>query len=211
MNCYENQGIETIVVVFTIIDKKVKILLAKNYLKGNYKLLSRELCNNETASVGVEKTLQMCGNLMYESMEQFYTFTDPYRFATKRMVGISYLTIVKSAQLISDEFVWFDLDDLPLLAYDHKEILDKAIEVMKTRLLKTNIASILLPDKFTLPQLQSVYETLLNVKFDRRNFRRKFLSLGLIKTTGEKEIVKGHRPGLMYKFLPLEYREMEIF
>jgi len=69
----------------------------------------------------------------------------------------------------------------------------------------------LLPDKFTLPQLQSVYETLLNVKFDRRNFRRKFLSLGLIKTTGEKEIVKGHRPGLMYKFLPLEYREMEIF
>lgn len=210
---YDNQGIETIAVVFSIINKKVKTLLVKNNNKNNYKLLTRELPNNENAKEGVIKSLQQFPSFKWESIEQFHTFTDPYRCAHKRMVAISYLTIIKteSVELPSLDYEWFDIEKLPTLAFDHKEILSLAIDTMKTRLLKTNIASILLPHEFTLPQLQSVYETLLNIKFDRRNFRRKFLSLGLIKATGEKESVSGHRPGLMYKFLPLEYREMEIF
>lgn len=213
MLVYDNQGIETIAVIFTIKDKKVKTLLIKNPLKNNYRLLTRELPNNENSFDGVVKSLKEVSFFKWESIEQFYTFTDPYRSALKRMVGIAYLTIVKLNDEVNgnDLYEWIDINDLPFLAFDHKEILEKAINVMKSRLLKTNIASILLPNEFTLPQLQNVYETLLGKKFDRRNFRRKFLSLGLIKTTGDKEVVKGHRPGLMYKFLPLEYREMEIF
>ena len=93
----------------------------------------------------------------------------------------------------------------------HKNILNKALDSLKSKLMKSNIASLFLPDKFTFPQLQAVYETILQCKFDRRNFRRKFLSLGIIRLTGEKEEVSGHRPGLYYEFINEGYKELEVF
>ena len=208
MSSYDNQGIEVAVVIITIRNRSIHVLLKENASRGNYLLPCVELSNTQDGISGVKAILGEYPLLKYESIEEVTFLTDPYRNPYKRMVALSYLTVVKSE---GDNYGWYPLNNLPALGFDHKQIIDKAIEIMKRRLLHSNIASILLNEEFTLPELQSVYETLLGHKFDRRNFRRKFLSLGLIKPTGELEKAKGHRRGLLYKFLPLQYQEMEIF
>lgn len=208
MGNYDNQGIEVAVVIITIKNRKIHVLLRENASKGNYLLPCVELSNTQDGISGVKAILSDYPLLKYQSIEEVTFLTDPYRNPYKRMVALSYLVVVKAE---NDNYTWLPLHDLPVLGFDHKQIIDKAIEIMKNRLLHSNIASILLNDEFTLPELQGVYEALLGHKFDRRNFRRKFLSLGLIKATGEMEEAKGHRRGLLYKFLPLQYQEMEIF
>ena len=140
-------------------------------------------------------------------MDQFHTFSDPYRSMFKRMIAVGYIVVSNDENLTS----WYDVNNHPTLAFDHKNILNKALDNLKSKLMKSNIASLFLPDKFTFPQLQAVYETILQCKFDRRNFRRKFLSLGIIRLTGEKEEVSGHRPGLYYEFINEGYKELEVF
>ena len=107
---------------------------------------------------------------------------------------------------------WFNLRDVPTdLAYDHREILLEAIETIKHKIMRSTIVESLLPKYFTLPELQNVYEAILDKKFDRRNFRKKFLQLDLIENTGLMADVKGHRPANLYKFIASNEHDVEIF
>lgn len=204
---FDNQGIEVICGVFSIQNGKIVTYLVPNG-SGSFVLPNGEIYNNESCEKGVNRILNDTYNIKcIEYVDQFHTFSDPYRSMYKRMIAVGYIVVANDENLTS----WYDVSELPSLALDHKTILNKAIDALKSKLMKSNIASLFLPNKFTFPQLQAVYETILQCEFDRRNFRRKFLSLGIIRLTGEKEEVSGHRPGLYYEFIHEGYKELEVF
>ncbi len=102
------------------------------------------------------------------------------------------------------------MNNLPKLAFDHKKILDYAIQRLRRKIEYTNVAQYILPKKFTLSELQKVYEIVLNQKIDVRNFRKKIDKLGLVKETGEKEIGVKYRPAKLYKFIENKLKIVEV-
>jgi 8-oxo-dGTP diphosphatase len=106
---------------------------------------------------------------------------------------------------------WFDIAAIPDLAFDHKEIVDMAIRVLRKQIMETNLVSQLMPEKFTLPELRSVYELLLGRELERRNFRKKFLTMGLIEPVGETTHEGRMRPAEVYRFVTKDFREVEVF
>ena len=96
--------------------------------------------------------------------------------------------------------IGFPLDRIPKLAYDHNEILEDAAKLLKERIKKTDMLRYLYPSGFTMPEIQKVYESILGVSFDRRNFRKKLLSLGFIKETNKTERFEGKKPAKIYEF-----------
>ena len=129
------------------------------------------------------------------------------RSPVMRMIAISYIGImdIKKANLVTSTLktqnaAWFSIDNIPELAYDYNEILSDAVELLKTRIVSSDILKSLYPDGFTLPEIQKVYEAILNKELDRRNFRKKMLSLGLIKDTNKLVKFEGNKPAKLYKF-----------
>ena len=124
-----------------------------------------------------------------------------------RMVGISFLGVISSNKIDSyketlktSNCAWFEIEDIPDLAYDHNLIINDSLEKLKKKILNSNILKSLFPQGFTLPELQKAYEIILNKKFDRRNFRRKILSLGLIYDTLKEVNFEGKKKAKLYKF-----------
>jgi len=136
-------------------------------------------------------------------LEQLYTFSDPKRDPRSRSISTAYFTFPKKT---GEEFLayskylggkWWNVKDIPKLAYDHNEILEVAFDRIASKLNYTTIALLLLPEEFTLTELQGVYEYFSKKKIDKRNFRNKILSLRIAKETGEFR--KGeHRPAKLY-------------
>jgi 8-oxo-dGTP diphosphatase len=137
----------------------------------------------------------------------FDVFTDPNRSPLKRMIAIGYIGVCdssiiekfKSTEKASDAD-WFEIDRIPELGYDHREILLKAINSLKDRIFTTNIIRKLFPKTFTLPELQVVYERILDKKLDRRNFRKKLLSDNIIVETNETQKEQNKKTTKLYKF-----------
>ena len=92
------------------------------------------------------------------------------------------------------------ISNIPKLAYDHNKIIETSLEILKSRVLERNILKDLLPKEFTLPEIQEVYETLLNKQFDRRNFRKQLLNKGIIEDVHKNTVYNGKKPAKMYKF-----------
>ena len=136
-------------------------------------------------------------------MEQNYTFSSIDRDPENRVVGVSYIGLVDNKKVKLNEELelnWFNLEELPKIGYDHKEIIESSKQLLKTKLVNTTILKNLFPNEFTLPELQSVFESIMNKKLDRRNFRKKFLTLNLIEETGNNSVGGSGRPAKLYKF-----------
>jgi len=123
------------------------------------------------------------------------------------MVAVSYIGVIDAGRvsilkdtLKTSDAEWFNIDDLPELAYDHRELIDEAITKLKSLIVESDILRSLYPDGFTIPEIQKAYETVLEQSFDRRNFRKKLLSLDLIEDTGKEVTFAGRRPAKLYKF-----------
>lgn len=138
-------------------------------------------------------------------LEQLYTFGDARRDPTAHTVSVAYFALVPSGSHILStgekyaDIDWFPVRALPELAYDHNTIAAYALRRLQAKLSYTNIVYSLLPSEFTLADLQEIYEVILNRKVDRRNFRRKILTLGLLKSL-PKTRRGAHRPALLYTF-----------
>ena len=124
-----------------------------------------------------------------------------------RMVAISYIGMVDidKVNILKDTLktsnaAWFTINDIPPLAYDHNEIIEDAIKKLKKMVLSTNILKVFFPDGFTLPELQKIYESILEKKLDRRNFRKKLLNTNQIIPTEEEKIFEGKKKAKIYKF-----------
>ena len=124
-----------------------------------------------------------------------------------RMVAIGYIGIIDSKRVNilrktrnTKDADWVPIDKVPHLGYDHNEILEAAIEELKKDIINSNILKSLFPDGITIPELQKTYEAILGRKFDRRNFRKKILSLNLLEDTNELGRFEGNKPAKIYRF-----------
>lgn len=139
-------------------------------------------------------------------LEQLYTFGDVDRDPFGRVVSVAYMALIPSDRMelkTTSEYggvEWFAVNGLPTLAYDHKRIIRAAVKRLRGKLEYSNIACNILPKEFTLSDLQRVYETVLDTRLDKRNFRKKILSLGLVRPLEKKRGGEAHRPAKLYAF-----------
>lgn len=137
-------------------------------------------------------------------LEQLGCYSDVNRDPRERVVTIAYYGIIKKSNVVGGDDAkdarWFALNEIPTLAFDHDRILRDAVHKLKEKIHFEPIGFELLPDVFTMPQLQELYESILNVKFDRRNFANKILKLGLLEEYGERPKNKGSRIPIKYTF-----------
>ena len=192
---YDNQGIHTVLALFTVDDGKFKVLLIRRKnepYKGKWILVGGCAYNDEFAEEAMIRELYEKTRIKNVDFEMFGVFSDPKRSPLKRMLAIGYMGVAdrniieKFSQTKKvSEADWFSIDRIPELGYDHREILEQAITCLKQKIFTTNIIKKIFPKTFTLPELQQAYETIMEKSLDRRNFRKKLLKDGIIVETNE--------------------------
>lgn len=199
---YEQGRIAVDPVIFTIKNQKLLLYLnirEKNPYKGLPELPGGLLLSNETAEKTLARKLKniICANNVF--FGQFYTFTKPNRDPRGRTVSIGFIALISSDKISKLEH-FYDLDKLPKLAFDHQEIVNKAVEYLK-RNLDHQIVKQFMPAYFPLNDLQMIYEVIGQKKLDNRNFRKKVLDSGVVKKIREIQKNVAHRPATLYQFI----------
>lgn len=146
-------------------------------------------------------------------MEQLYIFGDVDRHPQGRVITVAYYAMIRlqghqELQPVSSyakKAFWYPVTDLPKLAFDHSKIFEKSVQEIRRKILHFPIAFELLPEKFTLTQLQQLYEAVLDKKLDKRNFRKKMLNYGILKELDEKQQGVSYRAARLYKFDKRKY------
>lgn len=135
-------------------------------------------------------------------MEQLYTFGDVNRDPSGRVVSVAYYSLIHrdKIKLKKEGIISVPVSSLPQMAYDHDRIVRCAVERLQTKVEYTDIVHNLLPEEFTLTELQETYEIILDRKLDKRNFRKRINALGIIEKTHRKTVGVAHRPAMLYRF-----------
>lgn len=212
--------LETLLSIFTVENGNIKVLLMKKKTepyRGYWILPSNILNNKETLDDNIHSIIS--DRLGYPNMylEQGHIFSDLNRDKEERIVGVSYFGLIDSKTLEIKkedrpdlELQWFNIKDIPKMGYDHEVIVKDNINLLSKKLLNGRILKNLFPSDFTLPEIQKVYEQVLNRELDRRNFRKKFINLGIVTDTGDKNIGGNGRPGKLYRFSD-NIKERDLF
>jgi len=203
--------------VFTIQGDQLQVALIQRGIepfKGCWALPGGFVRPGEALEEAVKRELQEEVGADGVYLEQLYTFGDPERDPRGRVISVAYFALVAADNLrdlkASTDAVdarWFPLHDLPTLAFDHRRILDLAVNRLRAKLEYSTIAYALLPHAFSLTQLQKVYEIILDRPLDKRNFRKKILSMDILEQT-DRRSGGAHRPASLYIF---KNREVTFF
>jgi len=197
-------------VLFTLDQGQLKVLLIKinnGPYQNKWALPGGLVQLNETLDEAAKRVLFQKTNIGDIHLEQLYTFGDLKRDTRGRVISVAYFALVshpnnykvKTTPYYS-EITWQPIKNLPLMAFDHRKIIEDALERLKAKLEYTNIVYSLLPKEFTLTDLQKTYEIILGKKLDKRNFRKKMIFSSLIEKTGKKRKGEPHRPARLYRF-----------
>ncbi|MFT4032397.1 MAG: NUDIX domain-containing protein [Siphonobacter sp.] len=179
-------------IIFGFDGENLKVLLIKRSFepeKGKWSLMGGFMNEDEDLEVGAKRILYELTGLENVYMEQLQAFGEVGRDPVERTVSVSFYALINihDAELArSRNGYWFSLKDRPVLIFDHDRMVDKALERLRYKAALHPIGFELLPEKFTIPQLQKLYEAIYDHSFDRRNFSRKILSTKLLIDTGEK-------------------------
>ncbi len=202
--------VTTDVVIFTIIDEKLKVVLVKRAhepFKGRWAIPGGFIRISETLDSAAIRILKEKTNVQNIYLEQLYTFGDPLRHPAARVITCAYFALIRSDDIVLStqdaeitEVQWHPVYNLPKLAFDHKEIIEYSLKRTRERLEFCPIAFQLLPPKFTLTELQKSYELILDKKLDKRNFRKKFLASDILKELEEYTKSGSKRPARLYMF-----------
>lgn len=205
---YKNQGVHVISSIFTVEKGITKVLLIKRTNephKGMWALPSGALYNNEDLIDGVKRELKEKTGLENINLQLCNVFGDINRSKLMRMIGISYFGVIDSNKvellketLKTSDSLFVPIDNIPNLAYDHNEIINDALEKLKASIFNSDILKSLFPNTFTMPEIQKTYESILGIKYDRRNFRKKMLNL--VEDTNKEDLFLGKKPAKLYKF-----------
>jgi 8-oxo-dGTP diphosphatase len=206
-------------VVFGLDEADLKVLLVQRDLppyKDRWALPGGFVRMEESVDDAARRELREETGLTLNDLylEQLYTFGDLGRDPRGRVVSVAYYALVNLAdhrvQAATDarDAAWFCVSDTPSLAFDHDEILAAALERLKGKVRYQPIGFELLPPKFTLSQLQRLYETVLERQLDKRNFRKKILSMGVLVETDEVQTDVAHRAARLYRFDEDKYRRL---
>ena len=205
-------------VVFGLDDQELKVLLIERDLepfKGQWALPGGFVREGENLEKTALRELREETGLVEVYLEQLYTFGAANRDPRGRVVTVAYYALVNlqdhliHATTDAKSAAWFAIDDLPHLPFDHQEIFDMALKRLKAKVRYEPIGFELLPEKFTLTQLQRLYEKVLEMPIDKRNFRKKIIGMELLKELNEVEVDVAHRAARLYKFDEQKYRQLK--
>ncbi|MES9992943.1 MAG: NUDIX domain-containing protein [Candidatus Thiodiazotropha sp.] len=211
-NCYDypHPAVTTDVVLFAIRQQTLSVLLiqrANKPYQGMWALPGGFLDIDEDLESCARRELMEETGIEGVYLEQLYTFGNPQRDPRERVISVTYFALSQSDDLspkaASDAALatWFPIHELPQLAFDHSGIIELACKRLVSKLSYSTIAFKMLPRRFTLSQLQSVYEILLNESLDKRNFRKGILARKIIQETGEFTRSGNHRPAKTYQLI----------
>jgi 8-oxo-dGTP diphosphatase len=196
-------------VVFGFDEAELKVLLIERGLepfKGKWALPGGFVRVEETLDAAARRELEEEAGLKDVFLEQLYTFSAVERDPRERVVSVAYYALVKLAahetRAATDaaDARWFPISKVPDLAFDHAEILATALARLKAKVRYEPIGFELLPPEFTLSQLQHLYETVLGMELDKRNFRKKVLGYDLLVPLKAKQKTGRHRPAQLFRF-----------
>ncbi len=195
------------IVLFTIRDRRLHLLLIRRLAKpfeNRYALPGGFVLEHESLEDAAIRELREETGVENVYLEQLYTFGDPERDPRGRVVTVAYYALAPNTQALHSETdaadaAWFPVTALPPLAFDHRAIVEYAHRRIQNKLDYTNVGFELLPDRFTLSELQSVHEAILGGELDKRNFRRKIIQRGIVKPTKVWRHT-GRKPAQLYRF-----------
>lgn len=202
------------IVLFTLDDKSLKIVLVKRDQvphKGRLSLPGGFLWQKESSQQTAARILKDKVNISGVFMEQLYTFDNPARDPRGQILSVTYFALAPIDNLsnLAPNVEIHDVKDAKNLAFDHDHILAYATKRLRAKLGYSNVAYSILPRLFTLSQLQEVYEVIVGHGIDKRNFRKKILSLDIIEQTNQEVRGQRHRPARLHKFKKHTYSELE--
>lgn len=205
---YPHPAVTVDVVIFSIRDRKLKLLLIRRAgepYRGQWALPGGFVQMQEGMEEAARRELEEETGVSGVFLEQLYTFGNPNRDPRERVITVAYFALIPSdkiqirAATDAEAVGWFGMDELPELAFDHAEIVKMAHERLTAKLDYSTIALQFMPELFTLSELQEVYEIILRQEMDKRNFRKWVLALEQIEETDEERRGGIHRPAKLYR------------
>jgi 8-oxo-dGTP diphosphatase len=194
-------------VIFGFDENKLKVLLIRSDLKkyqGKLSLLGDLVNPDEELDAAAYRILKQRTGLSDVYLEQVKAFGAVNRHPAGRVVTVAFCSLINiqhhKLKILDNDLHWHDVDDVAELAFDHKQIFETSYIQLQKRVQEHPLGFSLLPKKFSLRELQNLYEAILNIKMDRRNFRKKFFSMDFLIDINEMEQSVPHRPGKLYKF-----------
>ena len=213
---YPHPAVATDCVIFGFNGERLQVLLIERGIEpyqGKWAFPGGFLKMDETAEEGALRELREETGLKDAYIQQFYTFSEPHRDPRERVITIAYYALVKIQEVKGGDDAasarWFPLDEIPPLAFDHDYILRMATKRLREEIHFQPVGFELLPEKFTLKELQSLYEAILGINFDRRNFAKKMLHLEILVELDETVWPTPKREAKLYKFNADKYEELK--
>lgn len=203
------------IVIFTIQGADLKVLLIRRGIapfKDAMAIPGGFVHEHESLDQAAFRELKEETGVANVYLEQLYSFGDPGRDPRGRVVTVAYYALVPSDQTLQPgtdaaAAAWYDVTKLPVLAFDHRKIIDYALQRLRNKLEYTTVGFQLLAQKFTLSELQGVYEAILSKKLDKRNFRKKMELLGILKALPEFRRT-GRKPARLYSFAAKKFEKL---
>lgn len=218
MYCYKypHPAVTTDCVIFGFDGERLQVLLVERGIepyKGKWAFPGGFLKMDETAEEGALRELREETGLERAYIQQFHTFSDPHRDPRERVITIAYYALVKIQEAHGGDDAasarWFPLSEIPSLAFDHDYILRMATQRLREEIHFQPVGFELLPEKFTLKELQALYEAILGISFDRRNFAKKMMHLEILTELDETIWPTPKREAKLYRFNPDKYEELK--
>ena len=213
---YPHPAVTADCVIFGFDGVSIKVLLIQRAIdpyKGKWALPGGFMNIDESAEECARRELEEETGLKTASVEQFYTFTDVMRDPRERVITVAHYALVRLSEVKGGDDAakaqWFVQSEIPSLAFDHDRILRMALARLKERICFEPIGFELLPDVFTMSELQNLYEAILGVKFDRRNFYNKMLKLGILVEAEPRPESASRRTPTKYRFNADKYVELK--
>jgi 8-oxo-dGTP diphosphatase len=210
-------AVDAIVFGYSKSDGLSVLLIKRKYepFKNAWAIPGGFVLENESLEDAVRRELQEETGIAVNYLEQLYSFGEPDRDPRQRVISIAYFALVNSthfstlkASTDAEEAEWFSINKLPKLAFDHKKILQVAIERLKAKVRYEPIGFELLDKKFAFADLEKLYSILLDKPIDRRNFTKKILSLDILEDTGTLSSTGVGRPSKVYQFNTKRYNQL---
>lgn len=201
-------------IIFGFDDDELKLLLIKRNFqpeKGRWSLMGGFLGERETLDEAANRVLYNLTGLREVYMEQLNTFSDLNRDPVERTISVAYYALIKiqdhDEELMKQNSAkWFGLSEIPDLIFDHNEMVAKAISDLRHKTSVQPVGFELLPEKFTMRQLQKLYEAILDQELDKRNFAKKINQLDILVKLDEKDMNSSRKGSFLYKFDQYKYR-----